>query len=125
MISAAQLAASSVMLGVLVLVVDRPWTLPAPSLSALGAVVALAVLSTALAFLIYFRLLARAGAVNTTLVNVLLPATAILAGALVLGERLEPRHFVGLAMIALGLMILDGRPARLIAQAWRGAPRSP
>jgi drug/metabolite transporter (DMT)-like permease len=124
-ISAAQLVASSVMLGLLVILVDRPWILPAPPLSALGAVVALSVLSTALAFLIYFRLLARTGAVNTMLVNLLLPATAILLAALFLGERLAPRHFAGLAMIALGLMILDGRPARLIARAWRSTPRSP
>jgi drug/metabolite transporter (DMT)-like permease len=124
-ISATQLVASSIMLALLVVLVDRPWTLPVPSLTSFGAVVALAVFSTALAFIIYFRLLARAGAVNTMLVNLLLPATAILLGALILGERLEPHHFAGLAMIALGLLILDGRPGRLVARAWRSAPRNP
>jgi drug/metabolite transporter (DMT)-like permease len=121
MIAAGQLVASSFMLGLLVILVDRPWLLPAPPLSAIEAVVALSVLSTALAFLIYFRLLASAGAVNTTLVNLLLPATAILLAALILGERLAPRHFAGLAMIAVGLLILDGRPLRLVARAWRGS----
>jgi len=124
-ISAAQLITSSVMLALLVALVDRPWTLPTPSPVALGAVVGLAVLSTALAFIIYFRLLARTGAVNTMLVNLLLPATAILLAALILGERLQPQHFAGLAMIAVGLLILDGRPKQLAARALRGAPRSP
>jgi len=124
-ISASQLIASSVMLALLVLLVDRPWALPVPSLTSFGALIALGALSTALAFLIYFRLLASAGAVNTMLVNLLLPATAILAAALVLGERLEPHHFAGLAMIAAGLVILDGRLLQFVARALRSEPSGP
>ncbi|MGR4000852.1 MAG: DMT family transporter, partial [Alphaproteobacteria bacterium] len=66
---------------------------------------ALALLSTALAYVIYFRLLASAGAVNVLLVTFLVPVSAILLGASVLGERLEGKHFIGMALIGLGLSL--------------------
>src|SRR5204862_987077 len=68
-VAAGQLVASSIILAPLALVLDRPWTLPWPSASAWAALVALASLSTALGYLIYFRLLARAGATNVLLVT--------------------------------------------------------
>lgn len=80
-----------------------------PSAAALGAVAGLALASTALAYLIFYRLLARAGATNLTLVTMLVPVSAIFLGVLFLGERLEPRHGAGLAMIAGGLALIDGR----------------
>jgi drug/metabolite transporter (DMT)-like permease len=71
----------------LALIVDRPWTLPMPSAATVAAVLALALLSTALGYIIYFRLLAAAGATNLLLVTFLIPVSAILLGATVLGER--------------------------------------
>ncbi|HEX2116539.1 MAG TPA: DMT family transporter [Alphaproteobacteria bacterium] len=112
-----QVAASSVLLVPLALLADRPWTLPAPGPATWLSVIGLAVLSTALAYGLYFRILARAGATNVLLVTFLVPVSAILLGALVLGERLQARHFAGMALIAAGLAAIDGR---LIAR-WRGA----
>lgn len=115
--AAGQVAASTLVLLPVVLVLDRPWTLPVPGLPVWGAVIGAAVLSTALAFVIYFRLLASAGAGNVLLVTLLVPVSAILLGALVLGERLEPRHYLGMAAIALALAAVDGRLLRLVRPA--------
>ncbi len=119
-VAAGQVAASSLMLAPLALAIDRPWGLPTPSLAAIGAVVAIASLSTALAYIVYFRILAGAGATNVVLVTLLAPATSILLGAAFLGERLAARHFAGLALIAVGLAFIDGRlPSALHARARR------
>ena len=109
MASATGQAACACLLLVPLAVVDRPWGLPAPGWGAVGAVLGLAVLSTALAYVIYFRLLATAGATNLLLVNFLVPVSAILLGTLFLGETLAPRHLAGMALIALGLAAMDGR----------------
>ena len=69
----------------------------------------LAVMSTSLAYILYFRLIATAGATNAILVTLLIPVTAILLGSLFLGERLHPMQFVGMAVIGLGLLVIDGR----------------
>jgi len=118
-VAAGQLIAASVMLAPLAMLVDRPWRLAMPSPAALDALLALAVLSTALAYVIYFRILARAGATNLLLVTFLIPVSAILLGTAVLGERLAPHHFAGMAIIAVGLAAIDGRPARIVARAMR------
>lgn len=104
-----QLVATTLMMLPVIVLVDRPWALPVPSLRVVAAVVALAVVSTAIAYVIFFRLLASAGAVNTALVTLLIPASAILLGSLFLGEALAPRHYAGLALITLGLIAIDGR----------------
>lgn len=97
---------------------DRPWTLPAPGLPAIGSVLGVAAISTAAAFLIYFHVLARAGATNLLLVTFLVPISAILLGALFLHELLAVRHFIGMAIIAGGLAVIDGRPLRWIARLY-------
>lgn len=107
--AAAQVSASSLVLVPLALVVDRPWLLPVPGPAAIGAVLGLATLSTALAYVVFFRILAGAGATNAGLVTFLIPVSAILLGTLVLGERLDPRHFAGMGLIGLGLACIDGR----------------
>jgi drug/metabolite transporter (DMT)-like permease len=109
-----QLTASSMMMVPLALVVDHPWTLPMPSLPVIGAIIGVAALSTALAFIIYFRILATAGATNLLLVTFLIPVSAILLGVLILHEVLLPKHLLGMAMIALGLAAIDGRPWKMI-----------
>jgi len=107
-----QLAGSTLLMAPVALLVDRPWTLPTPSVTALAAVVALALLSTALAYVIYFRILNSAGAVNISLVTLLIPPSAIMLGAVFLDERLNAHHYAGMALIAAGLLALDGRVFR-------------
>jgi drug/metabolite transporter (DMT)-like permease len=96
----------------LALIVDHPWTLPMPGLQVWGALFGLGAISSALAYIIYYRLLATAGAVNLILVTFLVPATAILLGAIFLGEHLAANHFLGMACIGLGLAAIDGRLVR-------------
>lgn len=110
-----QVTASSVLLLPLMLAVDRPWQMDLPGGEALAALVGLAALSTALAYILYFRLLASAGATNLLLVTFLIPVSAIALGVLVLGERLLAVHLAGMALIGLGLALIDGRLVRLAA----------
>lgn len=105
-----QVIASSAILLPLVMVAEQPWTLPPPSLKAVGALIGVAAISTALAYVLYFRILATAGATNLLLVTFLIPVSASLLGTLFLGEVLQPRHFAGMALIGLGLAAIDGRP---------------
>jgi len=117
--AAGQVTASAMLILPVMLLVDRPWLLSAAPSAAVCAVLAgLALLSTALAYVLYFRILAAAGATNLLLVTFLIPVTAILLGTAFLGERLEPRHFAGMALIGIGLAVLDGRLA-----AWRRAAK--
>ena len=111
-----QVTASTVMLLPAALIVDHPWALPLPSLSAWGAVLGIASLSTALAYVLYFRILATAGATNLLLVTFLVPVSAILLGSLVPGERLGPSHFLGMGFVGAGLAAIDGRLAKLSAK---------
>jgi drug/metabolite transporter (DMT)-like permease len=109
-----QITASAVMLLPVALIVDHPWTLPMPSFPVWCAVLGTASLSTALGYVIYFRILATAGATNLLLVTFLIPVSAILLGALVLGEHLAPTHFLGMAVIGVGLAAIDGRLPTLV-----------
>jgi drug/metabolite transporter (DMT)-like permease len=105
-----QLTASTILMIPFAIVADRPWTLSMPSLEIWGAVLGLALLSTALAYILYFRVLSTAGATNVLLVTFLIPVSAILLSTTILGERLEPKHFTGMGIIGLGLALIDGRP---------------
>ena len=96
------------------LIVDRPWSLPMPSASALLALLALGLLSSALGHVLYFRTLAAVGATNVSLVAYLMPVTAVLLGVVVLGERLGLRQIAGMTIIAIGLAATDGRPLALL-----------
>lgn len=98
---------SAVILTPVWLAVDRPWAMDWPGWSPVMAVVALAVLSSAVAYLIFFRILARAGATAISLVTFLIPFSAAGLGWLVLGEQLEARHFAGLALILGGLALME------------------
>lgn len=113
-----QLTATAVMMIPVAGVIDRPWALAMPGLPVIGAVVALAVVSTALAYVIFFRLLASVGAVNTALVTLLIPPSAIVLGWLFLDERLGGQHYAGMALIGLGLLAVDGRVLRRLG--WVG-----
>ena len=112
--AAGQVCASTLLLLPLMLLVDRPWTLAVLHAATWGAVLGVGLLSTALAYVLYFRILAAAGATNLLLVTFLIPVSAILLGALVLGETLLPRHFGGMALIGAGLACIDGRLPRFL-----------
>ncbi len=88
---------------------DQPWTLPAPQVSTWAALCGLALLSTAVGYILFFRILSSAGATNIMLVTILIPPSAILLSAFVLGEQLAGRHFIGMGLIVLGLLAIDGR----------------
>ncbi len=104
-----QLTASTVVLLPLAALVDQPWSLPMPPLGAVLAVLALALLSTAYAYILFFRIMAAAGATNTSLVTLLVPPSAILAGVVFLGESISLPVAAGMLLVLLGLVILDGR----------------
>jgi drug/metabolite transporter (DMT)-like permease len=93
------------------LALERPWTLPAPSAQAVGAILGLALLSTALAYVLFWRIMARAGT-NVMLVTFLIPVSAILLGTVFLDERLTPGDFLGMGLIAAGFAVIDGRVLR-------------
>lgn len=108
-VTTGQLTAGALIMLPLALLVDRPWTQPLPSFGAIGAILALAIVCSAFGYILYFRLIDRAGATNALLVTLLVPPVAILLGAVFLHELIEPRDFAGLGLIALGLAAIDGR----------------
>ncbi|MFD0938208.1 DMT family transporter, partial [Methylobacterium trifolii] len=118
--AAGQVTASTLLLLPVALAIDRPWTMAMPGPATWGAMAFIASLSTALAFVLYFSILARAGATNLLLVTFLVPVSAILLGTLLLDERLAMRHALGMALVGCGLAAIDGRP-----RAWMLALRRP
>ena len=115
-----QISASAMLMIPLALVIEQPWTLAAPGLPTMAALVAIALISTALAYILFFRILASAGATNIMLVTFLIPVSAILLGWLFLDEVLAPQHFIGMATIVAGLVLIDGRlPRRLFGPSTR------
>lgn len=115
--AAGQVTASSLLILPIMLSVEQPWNGTLPTAAIWLALAALALLSTALAYVLYFRILAAAGPTNLLLVTFLIPVTSILLGAVFLQERLAPRHFAGMALIGLGLAVIDGRIGRLLHPA--------
>lgn len=114
-VATGQVIASSLILLPLVLVIDQPWTMAMPGMATILAVGGLALIATALAYVLFFRILSTAGVTNLALVTFLIPVSAILLGVLFLNETLLLRHIAGMALIGLGLAAIDGRPW----QAWR------
>ncbi len=120
-VATGQVTASTVMLIPLMLLVDKPWTLPAPGFETILALIGLATVSTALAYFLYFRILEIAGATNLLLVTFLIPVSAIILGIMVLGETLLPKHFLGMIIITLGLIVIDGRLLMMVTGRSRSA----
>jgi drug/metabolite transporter (DMT)-like permease len=116
--SAAQLTCATLMLLPMAAAADRFWLLPLPPAHALFAVLGLAIVSTALAYIVFFRISASAGPSNVMLVTLLIPVTATALGVLVLGEALTAYQIAGALIIASGLIVIDGR---LLARL-KGAP---
>jgi drug/metabolite transporter (DMT)-like permease len=111
-----QCACATLLILPAVLLIDRPWELPAPPAEALAGMVGLGLLATALAYALFYRIVAEAGATTALLVTLLVPVTALLLGTLVLGEILQPRHLLGMAVIGAGLLVLDGRLLRWLGE---------
>jgi drug/metabolite transporter (DMT)-like permease len=107
-----QVVASTALLLPVALIVERPWDLPMPGAATWGAILGIAAFSTALGYVLYFRILATAGATNLLLVTFLIPVSAVVLGVLVLGEQLSSRHLLGMALIGVGLAAIDGRLIR-------------
>ena len=115
--SGAQLTCSTALLLPIAALVDRFWLLPMPGPPAVAAILALAVFSTALAYIVFFRISATAGPSNVMLVTLLIPVTATALGVLILNEALTLNHMAGALIIASGLVVIDGR---LLARFRRG-----
>lgn len=106
--AAGMLTGSSLVMVPLAIWVEGPITL-ALQTDTLLAISYYAIVATAGAYLLYYRILAMAGSGNLMLVTLMIAPVAILAGALILGEKLPPNAYAGLALLALGLAVLDGR----------------
>lgn len=107
-----QVTTSSLVMLPLALLTEHPWTLPMPSMAAVVSLAGLAIFSTALAYGLYFRLLARVGAGNASLVTFLIPPSALLMGIVFLDEHLTLWQGAGMVGIGAGLALVDGRLIR-------------
>lgn len=120
--AAGQMTAASVLILPAVLIIDDPISLPLGSLYDWLYVMALALVCTAFAYILYFRILNSSGATNITLVTFLVPIFAILLGITLLGEVLELKHLIGMGMIGSGIALIDGRPIRAIKSRFSPSP---
>ena len=107
-VATGMLCGSTIMMTPLALVIEQPWNL-SPGITTLMALLGLAAVSTSLAYIIYFQVLATAGPTNLLLVTFLIPVSAILLGVVVLAERLAWNAFAGMGLIFIGLISIDGR----------------
>ncbi|MEM8540455.1 MAG: DMT family transporter [Pseudomonadota bacterium] len=108
-VATGQVSASAIMMMPIMLLIDQPWTLSMPSVGSIAALIALGTVSSAYAYILYFKILSSAGSTNASLVTFLVPVSAIILGIAFLGEVLLPRHLIGLALIIAGLIFVDGR----------------
>ncbi|MBR1175829.1 DMT family transporter [Bradyrhizobium sp. KB893862 SZCCT0404] len=111
-----QLMASTVMMAAVAGIMEQPWHLPMPGAMTWLAVLGLATLSTALAYIVFFQIIRRSGASNVMLVTLLIPVTAILLGWLVLGEPISAREIAGAIVIGSALLVIDGRALGLLCR---------
>ena len=109
-----QMLVSAAMMIVVAGAVEHPWRLPMPGAATWLAVIGLAALSTALAYIVFFQILRRSGATNVMLVTLLIPVTAILLGYLVLGEKISLREIAGALVIGSALLLIDGRVLKFL-----------
>lgn len=107
-----QVVASTVILAPLVIVVDQPWMISDPGFLPVLSILALGLFCTALAYVIYFQILARSGATAIALVTFMIPPSAILMGWLALGEQISSQDFLGLSLIGVGLFSVNRQSNR-------------
>jgi len=104
-----QVTASTIILLPVTAYVDVPWSLPMPPMVPLLSVIALGLFCTALAYVIFFRILNRSGALAIALVTLRIPPSAVALGAIVLGEAISAQNVVGMALIGFGLIAVNQR----------------
>jgi drug/metabolite transporter (DMT)-like permease len=109
MVATGQVTMSSLVLWPSALWIDGPQDILGLSFNAAASMFGLAVLCTSFAYILYFRILERAGATNISLVTFLVPISAIILGVFVLGESIFIKEIIGMTLIGLGLAIIDGR----------------
>ena len=104
-----QVTASTIILLPVTAYFDVPWSLPMPPMVPLLSVIALGLFCTALAYVIFFRILNRSGALAIALVTLLIPPSAVALGAIVLGEAISAQNVVGMDLIGFGLIAVNQR----------------
>lgn len=119
-IACGQVTCSTLLLIPLVLLIDHPSELAMPGLATWASLLGIGIFSTALAYILYFQILALAGATNLMLVTFLIPISALILGTLFLDELITPAQIIGMVLIMAGLALID---ARLLPAAWRTGPR--
>ena len=107
--AATQLTCSTLILLPMAALADQFWHLPVPPVNVIAALLALGILSTALAYILFFKIMAEAGSNNVMLVTLLIPISAVALGAWRFGETLSANQFAGAAIIAASLLLIDGR----------------
>jgi drug/metabolite transporter (DMT)-like permease len=117
-----QTVSSSAILLLMMTAIDRPWTFSMPSATAWLSLVGLGIFATSIAYLVFYRILARSGATNVMLVTLLMPVSTIVLAHFALGETLGLREAVGALVIGAALLVIDGRIVGWIARSLR--PRS-
>jgi drug/metabolite transporter (DMT)-like permease len=113
--AAGQITGGAVILLPLSLVVDQPWRLAMPGWDVWASLLAIALVNTALAYFVFFKLVANVGVTYVSLVTFLIPIIALFLGAFFLGEAVTWQALAGMVVIALGLVAIDGRLLK-----WRG-----
>ena len=104
-----QIVTSSLVIFPIALFFHPVATLAAAPVEVYLALLGLGIISTAFAYVLFYKILARAGATNVSLVTLLVPVSATILGALVLDETLTPMQGLGMALISIGLLVMDGR----------------
>jgi len=115
--AACMLTCSAVVLAPAALILERPFE-TSPEVGSWAAVIGLAVLSSAIAYLLYFSILKRGGATYLSLVTYLIPVAATVLGVLFLEEAFTVSSFVGVSVVFLGLVIIDGRLFQYVSLGW-------
>ncbi|MEM7072265.1 MAG: DMT family transporter, partial [Pseudomonadota bacterium] len=113
--AAAQSSFAALMALPLMFIFEHPFAVEL-ALTPVLAMIGYGLFSTALAYLVYFRLLNRAGATNTSLVTLLIPVTTIVLSGWLLQEKLEAHLFAGMVLIGFGLILVDGRVFGLLGR---------
>jgi drug/metabolite transporter (DMT)-like permease len=109
LVATGQLTASSLLMTPVALVAGNIPAALAASPQTIATVVALAILATAFAYILFFELIASAGASNAALVTLVVPISAVVLGTVLLGERLDAWELAGMAVILVSLVVIDGR----------------
>ncbi len=107
----AQLIMASIYLIPASLIMERPLAMAFPSYEAIGSVMALAMLGTAIAFVVYYHILERVGVIHLSMVTYIVPLFGVILGVFVLNEGLTIYTYIGGFLILLGVMIVNGTVA--------------